>query len=185
MATLEENELAFFAQDDDGNIWHFGQYPEEYDGEEIVKTPTWIAGLHGARPGVDDAGRASAAHPELRGGLGVFRRELDRSRQGGSGRAADVRSGRLLHRRAGDRRVQPRRAGCTTSSSTTRQASAASRVGWRGAKEEEREVLVLVSLEHLSATQMEEVRRTVLAQEARAYDISPDVYGTTQPIDQA
>ena len=50
--TLEENELAFFAQDDDGNVWHFGQYPEEYDGKEIVKTPTWIAGLHGARPGV-------------------------------------------------------------------------------------------------------------------------------------
>ena len=59
------------------------------------------------------------------------------------------------------------------------------RVGWRGAGEEEREVLVLMSLEHLSATQMEEVRQTVLAQEARAYRISPNVYGTTQPIDQA
>lgn len=49
---LDEVELAFFAQDDDGNVWHFGQYPEEYDGREIVKTPTWIAGLEGARPGV-------------------------------------------------------------------------------------------------------------------------------------
>ena len=28
---LAEAELAFFAQDNDGNVWHLGQYPEEYD----------------------------------------------------------------------------------------------------------------------------------------------------------
>ena len=47
------------------------------------------------------------------------------------------------------------------------------RVGWRGAKEEEREVLELVSLEHLSPAEMDEVRRAVLAQEARAIPHQP------------
>src|SRR6185437_3155395 len=28
---LEEQELAFFAQDSRGNVWNFGEYPEEYD----------------------------------------------------------------------------------------------------------------------------------------------------------
>ena len=32
---------------------------------------------------------------------------------------------------------------------------------------------------------MDQVRREALAQEARAYRLSPDVYGTTQPIDQS
>src|SRR5262249_1014152 len=28
---LQEQELAFFAQDDQGNVWNFGEYPEEYE----------------------------------------------------------------------------------------------------------------------------------------------------------
>ena len=59
------------------------------------------------------------------------------------------------------------------------------RVGWRGVNEVEREVLELVSLEHLSPSEMDELRRTVLAQEASGYGLSPDVYGTTEPIDRS
>ncbi len=58
------------------------------------------------------------------------------------------------------------------------------RVGWRGDKEVEREVLELVTIEHLTPEQMDELRRTVLAQEARGYRLSPDVYGTTEPIER-
>ena len=39
---LAEAELAFYAQDDDGNVWRMGEYPEEYDGGQIVDAPTWI-----------------------------------------------------------------------------------------------------------------------------------------------
>ncbi|MGZ5329410.1 MAG: hypothetical protein ACXWFU_13725, partial [Actinomycetota bacterium] len=59
------------------------------------------------------------------------------------------------------------------------------RVGWRGVNEVEREELELVSLEHLSPSEMDELRRTVLAQEAAGYRLSPDVYGTTEPIDRS
>jgi len=51
---LAEAELAFFAQDDDGNIWMMGEYPEEYDitsGEFQGAPSTWIAFLEGTEPG--------------------------------------------------------------------------------------------------------------------------------------
>jgi hypothetical protein len=36
---LLETELARFAQDDDGNVWHFGQYPKEYEEGKFVAAP--------------------------------------------------------------------------------------------------------------------------------------------------
>ena len=34
---LLEAEITFFAQDDDGNVWNFGEYPEEYDAGRLVR----------------------------------------------------------------------------------------------------------------------------------------------------
>ena len=51
---LAEEELAFFAQDDAGNIWMMGEYPEEYDltsGEFLGAPNTWISGIEGTIPG--------------------------------------------------------------------------------------------------------------------------------------
>ena len=47
-----EKEIAFYAQDNDGAVWYFGERPEEYEEGEIVAAPTWIAGLEDALPGV-------------------------------------------------------------------------------------------------------------------------------------
>jgi hypothetical protein len=50
---LEEAELAFQTQDNDGNVWLLGEYPEEYkDGKFKTAESTWIAGLEGAQLGV-------------------------------------------------------------------------------------------------------------------------------------
>jgi hypothetical protein len=50
---LEEQELALFAQDDQGNVWNFGEYPEEYEGGKFTGAPsTWIRGTDGAYGGV-------------------------------------------------------------------------------------------------------------------------------------
>jgi hypothetical protein len=48
--------------------------------------------------------------------------------------------------------------------------------------EEEREVLELTKLETLSAAAQGRVRAQVLAQDARGYQTSPNVYGKTPPI---
>lgn len=52
--TLAESEITFFAQDDGGNVWLLGEYPEEYDEEgKFEGAPsTWLAGVAGAQPGV-------------------------------------------------------------------------------------------------------------------------------------
>lgn len=50
---LVESELSFFAQDEDGNVWNLGEYPEEYeDGEFVGAESTWIAGEADAEAGI-------------------------------------------------------------------------------------------------------------------------------------
>jgi hypothetical protein len=51
--TLEEAELAFFAQADDGDLWRFGEYPEEYADGVFEGAPNlWITGMARARAGL-------------------------------------------------------------------------------------------------------------------------------------
>jgi len=50
---VAETELAFRAQDDDGNVWHMGEYPEEYEAGVLAGAPsTWIPGQADAESGV-------------------------------------------------------------------------------------------------------------------------------------
>jgi hypothetical protein len=55
------------------------------------------------------------------------------------------------------------------------------RVGWRGKKEEDHEVLVLTRVRHLDAKAMANVRRQALLLERYAYEKSKAVYGGTAP----
>jgi hypothetical protein len=57
---MAESEITFFAQDDKGNVWLLGEYPEEYENGQFAGAPsTWIAGLAGAKPGI-----LMPAHPK-------------------------------------------------------------------------------------------------------------------------
>ena len=51
---LAEEELAFMAQDDQGNVWSLGEYPEEVDAATGARSAprTWLAGHQGAHAGV-------------------------------------------------------------------------------------------------------------------------------------
>ena len=50
---LEESELTFFAQDDDGNVWHLGQHSEIYEEDTLVGGAAWLVGhLEGAKAGI-------------------------------------------------------------------------------------------------------------------------------------
>jgi hypothetical protein len=49
---LQEAELAFQAQDNAGNLWNLGEYPEEYEDGKFTGAPdTWLSGLAGAQAG--------------------------------------------------------------------------------------------------------------------------------------
>jgi hypothetical protein len=51
---LEERTTDWYTQDDKGNVWYFGEDTAELDKHGNVKTTegSWLAGLHGAKPGI-------------------------------------------------------------------------------------------------------------------------------------
>jgi len=50
---VAETELAFFAQDDQGNVWNVGEYPEEFENGVFSGAPSvWLGGRQGAEPGI-------------------------------------------------------------------------------------------------------------------------------------
>jgi len=50
---VQESELSFWAQDDAGNVWNMGEYPEEFQDGNFAGAPsTWLAGFDEAQPGV-------------------------------------------------------------------------------------------------------------------------------------
>ncbi len=50
---LEEDTFDWFAQDEDGNVWYFGEDSKEIKNGEVVGTKgSWEAGVNGAQPGI-------------------------------------------------------------------------------------------------------------------------------------
>jgi hypothetical protein len=181
---LEETELAFFAQDDDGNVWHLGQYPEEYEEGKLVGAPAWIAGLEGARPGISMKVLPRLGTPSYSQGY------------------APAPINWVDHARVykmGERTCVP--FGCYDAVLVTEEFEPTKpdayqlkyyarglgnvRVGWRGSKEDEKETLVLVKVVHLDQEGLEEVRAEALELERRAYRVSRDVYGRTTPAEHS
>jgi hypothetical protein len=181
---LIESELAFFAQDTEGNVWHLGQYPEEYEDGKIVKAPAWIEGIKGAR-----AGLAMKAEP----------RPGARSYAQGFAPAPLYWDDRARVYKMDQRTCVPvdcydnvlvmeefeRRKPGAFQLKYYAPGVGGVRVGWRGPKEEEKETLVLADLVKLTQDDLAKARREALALERRAYKISKDVYGRTASIDQA
>jgi hypothetical protein len=67
--TLQEAELAFFAQDDDGTVWALGEYPEEYDNGSLTGAPsTWIVRIQDATAGIAMRARPAVGTPAYRQG---------------------------------------------------------------------------------------------------------------------
>jgi hypothetical protein len=176
---LEESELAFWAQDGDGNVWHLGEYPEEYDDGILLKSPGWIAGEHGARAGIQ-----MMAEPTL----GTLSYEqgyappplnwVDRGRTFDVGVetcvAVDCYEGVLVIEEF--ERTKP------GASQLKYYAPGVGnvRVGWRGKNEDEHEELELVSYRRLGGREMEAVRDAVAGLDERAFRRLPG-YTTTTP----
>jgi hypothetical protein len=50
---LIERTYGWFAQDDKGTVWYFGEGTKEYENGEVVSTEgSWEAGVDGAKPGI-------------------------------------------------------------------------------------------------------------------------------------
>jgi hypothetical protein len=58
---LIEDTFDWFAQDERGNVWYFGEDTKEYENGVVVSTEgSWLAGKNGARPGI-----IMLAHPRV------------------------------------------------------------------------------------------------------------------------
>jgi hypothetical protein len=180
---LVEAELAFFAQDDAGNVWHTGEYPEEYENGKVVKTAAWLAGLDGATAGIEMKARPRLGAPSYAQGFApppvswndraeVYRtglrtcvpyrcyanvlvtREFNQDEPGAS---------QLKYYARGDGNI---------------------RVGWLGAKDTDHEVLKLVRIVRLGPEALARARAEALRMERRAYRTEKALYGRTAPAEQ-
>ena len=175
---LVEKELIFFAQDLDGNVWHLGQYAELYDGDQFEGAAPWLVGyVDGASAGIAMPVEHQEGDPEYSQGYAPPPYFWD-----------DY--GRVF--KTSQRTCVP--AGCYDDVLVTEEFEPLKpgayqlkfyapdlgyvRVGWRGAKEREREVLVLTEVRQLDADEMDEVHTEAFAMEDRG-----NVYGMTAPLE--
>jgi hypothetical protein len=178
---LAEAELAFWAQADDGTVWHLGQYPEEYEEGAISDTPAWIAGIEDAKAGI-----SMKAHPMFGAlsysqGWGPAVSWTDRARVFDMSTTTCVPAGCYDDVLVIDEfnRDEPDAHQLKYYAPGIGNV----RVGWAGALEKDQEALELVELAKLGAGDLIKLRVTILAMEKRAYELSKNVYAGTSPIE--
>jgi hypothetical protein len=175
---LVEAELIFFAQDDEGNVWHLGQYPEEYDGETFVDAPGWIAGEEEAAAGLMMAADPAVGDRPYSQGWGPAVDWTDHARVVDEGVSDCVPVGcyddvLVIEEWALDEPEAKQLKYYAPGVGNTR-------VGWAGSEDQEQETLELVEFGRLGADELTDARLAALGLEMRAYEILPDVYGETE-----
>ncbi|MFZ4658437.1 MAG: hypothetical protein ACOYNY_15590 [Caldilineaceae bacterium] len=177
---LVEAELAFYAQDDDGNVWRMGEYPEEYDAGKVVASPTWIHGLAEAHAGIHMQADPQTGTPDYAQGWGPAVGWTDRAQIDATGQelcvpvdcykdvlviaetsASEVNAFQLKSYAAGVGNIH---------------------VGWRGDGEKTQEVMALTLFEQVSAEDLAAARAEALKLEQSGYELSKDVYAQTPPL---
>ena len=176
---LAETELAFFAQDNRGNVWRMGEHPEEYHNGALVDAPTWLAGLGGAYAGITMLGDPREGTISYSQGWSPAVEFADRGIVGAVLQATCVPTGcyedvLVVNEFNVDEPGALQNKYFASGVGNVR-------VDWSGT-DETREELELVSISVLSPSELEEVRVAALELEAHAYEISPDLYGLTDPI---
>lgn len=178
---VAEVELAFFAQDDRGNVWLLGEYPEEYEDGTLVDAPTWISGIDEARAGIIMQSEPSLTGPSYSQGWSPAVEFADRARTFELGSTTCVP------------------AGCFEGVLVTDEFNASepdahqlkyyapglglARVGYAGALEDAQEVLELTEVVQLDARAMAGLRQTCLLIDAAGRELSNDVYARTEPLE--
>jgi hypothetical protein len=175
---LQEEELAFFAQDKDGSVWTLGEYPEEYENGEFIGAPsTWIAGLGGAEAGMHNPGNPKVGEIFLQGWVNDIS-FLDCGSVYSLGGSTCVPYNCYTNVMVIDE-WSPLEPGTGHQRKYYAPTVGIVRVG--AVDDPEGETLVLANIVHLDAQGLVEARNEVLRMESRAYQIS-DIYRRTPPV---
>ena len=178
---LSEPELAFFAQDNAGNVWLVGEYPEEYEDGEFDKAPAWISGQKGARAGIAMKARPQLGAPDYAQGYAPPPADFtDRTRVYKIDQQTCVPVDCYENVLVTEEFNPPEPGAYQLKYYAPGVGNV--RVGWRGEKEEEKETLELVEFEHLSPEALAKVRREAMEMDRRAYERS-EVYRETPPAE--
>jgi hypothetical protein len=173
---LQEQELAFFAQDNQGNVWNFGEYPEEYESGKFTGAPsTWIRGSDGAYGGIH-----VLSHPQLgmkwREGLVPAIEFDDVSTVSRAGQQV-CQAGHCYQQVLVVDETSPNDPTSGHQIKYYAPGAGLIKVGARGG--DSQEFLTLTSIRHLGPADMAKIRAEVLAMDKRAYKVK--VYRTTTP----
>jgi hypothetical protein len=178
-----EKELAFYAQDNDGNVWYLGEHPEEYEDGEFIEAPTWVAGVEGAIPGIKMKVEPQQGTPAYFQGWAPAVEWTDYGQVDQMGQEACVS-------------VDCYQDVLVVAESSLEEEDAYQlkyyapgvgnvQVGWRGADATQEDLELVSYVEQLSPEALADVRAEALAMEKHAYQVSEDVYGQTPPAVQS
>ena len=175
-----EKEIAFYAQDNDGNVWYLGEHPEEIADGKFVDAPTWIAGIEEAKPGIKMMAEPKVGTPNYFQGWGPAVEWSDYGHIEKMGQETCVP-------------VDCYKDVIVIAESSLGEVDAYQlkyyapnvgevQVGWKG-EDATQEDLALVELVQLSPEELAEIHAEALALEKHAYEVSADVYGKTSPME--
>jgi hypothetical protein len=179
---LIEAELSFRAQDEDGNIWHFGEYTEVFEDDELIGSRVWVPGdPEGAQAGIFMPADPKPGDPSFSQGFAPPPFNWD-----DRGRVREIADEVCVETDCFQDVVvieefEPSIPDALQLKSYARGVGHV-RVGWDGANETEQEELELVERVELTDDQLAEARAETLAMENRANAYSR--LGPTQPIDE-
>jgi hypothetical protein len=175
---LEETELAFFAQDKKGNVWHLGQYREMFDGPEFTGGRAWMIGhLPGAKAGIMMPANPKTGTPSYSQGYApapfywtdrakvVQMNQKDKVPYGSFKNVMVIEENNAEEPGALQLKYYAPGVGNI-------------RVGWKGSDKQSTEVLELVEFKTLSPKELLQVRKEALELEKRNW-----IYGTTHPAE--
>ena len=177
---LQEQELAFFAQDNQGNVWNFGEYPEEYEHGKFTGAPsTWIRGTGDAYGGIHMLARPVDG-ATYREGLVPSIEFDDVSKVSLTGQTTCMRSGCFRNVLVVDE-TSPNDPVSGHQIKYYSPGVGLVRVGARGG--DSQEFLTLARVRHLGRSAMAPVSKEVSAMDHRAYRVAK-VYRFTGPAVQ-
>ena len=175
---LEETEIFFAAQDNDGTVWLLGEYPEEYDGGELDAAPCWIHGIQAAQAGIMMLAEPLIGSPSYSQGWAPAVDFSDRGAVYQTGKKTRAPVGSYEDVLVIDE-YNDEEPGAYQLKYYARGVGNV-RVGWRG-EVTDQETLELVQVNELSVEELAAAREKALKLERHAYEISKDVYGRTEP----
>jgi hypothetical protein len=174
---LVEKDIAFHAQDNDGNVWHFGELVETYEGAAFLGGHVWLVGLtEGAHAGIQMLAEPQAGETYSQGYAPPPFFWTDRSLVHRMGPQTTVPSGTYEDVMVIAEWDQETEEGVFQDKYYARGVGVV-RIGFRG-PDPTGEELELIGIEQLSPEELADLRRDVLRMEERAY-----LYGRTPPAE--